>query len=116
MALKLSLKPGEKFVVNGAVIANGDRRTNLVLHNKSSILREREIMQPDDVDTPAKRIYFAVMSMYLDEKKRPQYYDDFALRMTEFMGAISSQTAISTCLAITHEVMERNYYKALRCC
>ena len=27
MPLKLSLKPGEKFVLNGAVLANGDKRT-----------------------------------------------------------------------------------------
>ena len=27
MPLKLSLKPGEKFVLNGAVVQNGDRRT-----------------------------------------------------------------------------------------
>jgi flagellar protein FlbT len=26
MPLKLSLKPGEKFVLNGAVVQNGDRR------------------------------------------------------------------------------------------
>ena len=26
MPLKLSLKPGERFVVNGAVLQNGDRR------------------------------------------------------------------------------------------
>ena len=31
MPLKLSLKPGEKFVLNGAVLANGDKRISLVL-------------------------------------------------------------------------------------
>ena len=30
MPLKLSLKPGERFVLNGAVVENGDRRTVLV--------------------------------------------------------------------------------------
>ena len=40
MALKVTLKPGEKFVINGAVIVNGDRRSSLVIQNKVSILRE----------------------------------------------------------------------------
>jgi flagellar protein FlbT len=40
MPLKLSLKPGERFVVNGAVLQNGDRRAVLLLQNKASILRE----------------------------------------------------------------------------
>ena len=44
MALKLSLKPDEKFVINGAVVQNGKRRTNLVLLNKVSILRQKDIM------------------------------------------------------------------------
>ena len=67
MPLKLSLKPGEKFVLNGAVVQNGDRRGALILQNKASVLREKDIMQPDEAVTPARRIYFPVMMMYLDE-------------------------------------------------
>ena len=42
MPLKLSLKPGEKFVLNGAVVQNGDRRGVLILQNKASVLREND--------------------------------------------------------------------------
>ena len=47
MPLKLSLKPGEKFVLNGAVLTNGDKRTSLVIQNKACVLREKDIMQPE---------------------------------------------------------------------
>ena len=40
MPLKLSLKRGETFVVNGAVVRNGDRRGVLLLETKARILRE----------------------------------------------------------------------------
>ncbi len=63
MPLKLSLKPGEKFVLNGAVVQNGDRRGVLILQNKASVLREKDILQLADANTPAKRIYFPVMMM-----------------------------------------------------
>lgn len=116
MALKLTLKPSEKFVINGAVIANGDRRATLVLHNKASILRERDIMKPEDVDSPAKRIYFAIMSMYLDEKLRPSFYEEFVHRMSEFMGAVTDSDALATCVNISQCVMERQYYKGLTHC
>src|SRR6185437_14352310 len=66
MPLKLSLKPQEKFVLNGAVLTNGDKRTSLVLQNKACVLREKDIMQPEDASTPARRIYFPIMMMYLD--------------------------------------------------
>ena len=45
MPLKLSLKPGEKFVINGAVVANGDKRSTLVVQNQAAILREKDILQ-----------------------------------------------------------------------
>ncbi|MDD3838923.1 MAG: flagellar biosynthesis repressor FlbT, partial [Phenylobacterium sp.] len=78
MPLKLSLKPGEKFVLNGAVVQNGDRRGTLILQNKASVLREKDIMQPEEANTPARRIYFPVMMMYLDEANAQKYYDEMA--------------------------------------
>ena len=86
MPLKLSLRPGEKLVVNGAVVQNGDRRAALVLQNKASVLREKDIMQPDEADSPAKRIYFPIMLMYLDGQGREKAYAEFASRLAEFMG------------------------------
>jgi len=116
MALKLSLKPGERFVINGAVIANGDRRASLILHNRASILREKDIMQEHDVDTPAKRIYFPIMLMYLEQGKTDEYYEEFVLRMTEFMNAVSTADAIELCVGISKDVMNKNYYRAVMNC
>jgi flagellar protein FlbT len=111
--LKLSLKPGEKFVLNGAVVQNGDRRGVLVLQNKASVLREKDIMQPDEATTPARRIYFPVMMMYLDEANAERQYEEFATRLTEFMGVVRNPDVLSDCIAISKHVMAREYYKAL---
>lgn len=116
MPLKLSLKPGEKFVLNGAVLANGDKRTSLIIQNKACVLRERDIMQPDEATTPARRIYFPIMMMYLDPSEDERYYNDFALRMTEFMGAIKNKSALAQCVEISRDVMSGNYYRALMSC
>ena len=113
MPLKLSLKPGEKFVLNGAVVQNGDRRGVLVLQNKASVLREKDIMQPDQVTTPARHIYFPVMMMYLEEAQAERQYDEFALRLTEFMGVVRNPAVLTDCIAISKHVMAREYYKAL---
>ena len=113
MPLKLSLKPGEKFVLNGAVVQNGDRRGVLVLQNKASVLREKDIMQPDEATTPARRIYFPVMMMYLDESAAERQYEEFATRLTEFMGVVRNPDVLSDCIAISKHVMAREYYRAL---
>jgi flagellar protein FlbT len=51
--------------------------------------------------------------MYLDEKVRPRFYEEFVRRMSEFMGAVSDPDALATCVAISQSVMERHYYKGL---
>jgi len=116
VALKLSLKPGEKFVLNGAVVQNGDRRGVLLLQNKASVLREKDIMQVEDAVTPARRIYFPVMMMYLDEANAGRYYDEFARRLTEFMGVIRNPDVLTDCVNISKHAMAREYYKALMMC
>ena len=113
MPLKLSLKPGEKFVLNGAVVQNGDRRGVLLLQNKASVLREKDIMQVEEVTTPAKRIYFPVMMMYLDEAAVPKVYDEFVTRLSEFMNATRNPAIMAECVACSKHVMAREYYKAL---
>jgi flagellar protein FlbT len=116
LPLKLSLKPGEKFVLNGAVVQNGDRRGVLVLQNKASVLREKDIMQENDVTTPARHIYFPVMMMYLDEANAERYYDEFVKRLTEFMGVIANPGILTECVSISKHCMAREYYKALMLC
>jgi flagellar protein FlbT len=116
MPLKLSLKPGEKFVVNGTVLTNGDRRVSLVIENKASILRDRDIMQAEEANTPAKRVYFPIMMLYLDPEQTEGYYDEFVARMSEFMNAITDREALATCVAISRDVLQGQYYKALIKC
>lgn len=116
MPLKLSLKPGERFVLNGAVVQNGDRRAVMVLQNKASVLREKDIMQAEQANTPARRIYFPVMMMYLDEAGAQNYYEEFMLRITEFMGVIANPQVLADCVNISKHAMAGEYYKALMLC
>lgn len=113
MPLKLSLKPNEKIVLNGAVIQNGDRRTTMLLQNKASVLREKDIMQAEEANTPARRIYFPVMLMYLAGEEDAVNYNEFALRMTEFMSAVRQPEVLAECVAVSRDVMQGEFYKAL---
>ena len=116
LPLKLSLKPGEKFVLNGAVVQNGDRRGVLILQNKASVLREKDILQPENANTPARRIYLPVMMMYLDPSEASKYYDEFVQKLSDFMGAIRNPQVLAECVTISRYCMQRDYYKALLGC
>jgi flagellar protein FlbT len=114
--LKLSLRPGERFVVNGAVVQNGDRRGALILQNKASVLREKDIMQAEEASTPARRVYFPVMLMYLDQAENEDVYGEFAQRLAEFMGAVRNPEILAECVGVSRDVMAGDFYRALMRC
>lgn len=116
MALKLTLKPGEKFVLNGGVLINGDRRADLIIENQVSLLRERDVLQPTDANTPVKRIYFSIMMMYLDGGLESGHYNDFVEIMTDFMSVLISKDALDKCQRILDEVHASKFYTALMTC
>jgi flagellar biosynthesis repressor protein FlbT len=116
MALKISLKPHEKFVVNGAVITNGDRRSAFIINNKVSILREKDIMTSEDITTPARRIYFPIMLAYLEPENAIKYHEEFVHRMTEFMSVIDNPDVKMVCVDVSLRVMQGEFYRALTQC
>src|SRR5690606_28383105 len=67
MSLKVELKPGEKLIIGNCVVTNAEQRTRLYIDGKAPILREKDILTPETADSPARRIYFAVQLMYIDE-------------------------------------------------
>jgi flagellar protein FlbT len=116
MALKLTLKPGERVAVNGAVIVNGDRRVSFIIENQARVLRERDILKPENADTPAKRIYLPIMLMYLDPSAKAALTPEYETRLSEFADAVSSHEALQTCLRLAANVANGEYYKALSEC
>ena len=116
MALKLSLKPGERAAINGAVIINGDRRASIVIENDARVLREKDILQPDEADTPAKRIYLPIMLMYLDPAANADLRAEYERRLLEFTGAVLNPDILSICAALAAHVANGEFYKAMSSC
>ena len=63
-ALVLELRQGETMIVNGAPIRFRTKsRIELTAHAR--FLFGKQIMAPDQCDSPARRIYFALQSAYI---------------------------------------------------
>src|ERR1700712_4285132 len=62
--LVLELRQGEVMIVNGAPI-RFRTKTRIELTAKARFLFGKQIMSPDDADSPARRIYFALQSAYI---------------------------------------------------
>jgi flagellar protein FlbT len=116
MTLKLTLKPGERVAINGAVIVNGDRRTTFAVENQARILREKDILRPHEADSPAKRIYLPIMMMALEPEQKQRFLPHYEARLTEFTDAVSDPAALQTCVRLAAAVANQEFYLALTLC
>ncbi len=68
--LVLELRQGEMMIVNGAPI-RFRTKSRIELTARARFLFGKQIMSPDQADSPARRIYFALQSAYIgtDEER-----------------------------------------------
>lgn len=111
MALKVELKPGERFILGNCVITNDKQRTRLFIEGDAPILREKDILTPESADSPAKRIYLAVQLMYLAGDSTP-YHDIYFALVRDLIQAAPSTLALVD--RINNKILTGSLYKALR--
>ncbi|TAN45963.1 MAG: flagellar protein FlbT [Nitrospirae bacterium] len=112
MALKLTLKPYERLIVGGAVIANGRHKAELFIENKALVLREKEIMTSQNADTHCKKLYLTIQLMYIDEKNVADYYKTYWELVHELLDAAPSLIVIID--KINEHIVSGRYYPALK--
>ena len=113
MPLKISLKPGERLVVGGAVITNGsNHKCDLLVNNNAPVLRESDILTEEDATTPCNRIYFTIQLMYIDHENRKIHVDQYWQRVQELLTAAPSMTGFID--QISENIVNERYYQALR--
>jgi flagellar protein FlbT len=97
--LVLELRQGEVMIVNGAPI-RFRTKSRIELTAKARFLFGKQIMPPDQVDSPARRIYFALQSAYIgDDDERPRGLVAARELIAEFKGATTS--------ALAREILDR---------
>lgn len=111
MALVIDLKPGEKILIGSAVITNDKQRTRLHISGDAAILREKDVMQEEEADTPAKRIYFLIQCMYLAASPK-EYHQAYFDLVKDIQHAAPSLSEIF--LDINECIMSSHYYKAMK--
>lgn len=111
MALKIELKPYERFILGDCVVTNDGQRTRLVIEGKTPILREKDIMPLSRADTPAKRIYLVVQLMYTS--KRTQDHEALYQKLTrEMLKALPDVRPFID--VINNRILTGELYKALK--
>ncbi|MEO8201993.1 MAG: flagellar biosynthesis repressor FlbT [Gemmatimonadota bacterium] len=112
MALRLSLKPGERVIIGGSVVRNGDGRTSLVVENTVPVLRESDILSPRKVRTPCQRIYLALQLMYIQPQQLGRHLATYDILVSEVVAAAPSCQKFIRRINIL--LGREEYYRALK--
>lgn len=116
MPLKLTLKPTEKVVINGAVISNGSSKSTITVENSAVIMRQKDIMQPEEANTPAKRIYYSIQLAYLDEAGRVTLLETTNDLIFDFLKAVPTAEVKSLLEPMGADIANGQFFSALKRC
>jgi flagellar protein FlbT len=113
--LVLKLGPKERVLINGAVIENGDRRSRLsIVTPNANILRLRDAINPEEVNTPVRRICY-IAQMVLSGDADPKDASLQLMRGIEQLSTVlvddDSRHWLNTA---TSAVRENQFYQALK--
>jgi len=113
MALKLTLKPDERIIVNGCAMRNSGRRHVLTIESKADVIRGQDLLDAEAVATPVRRVYFLIQTALtrtdLREDLITPIQKQLAVLATVFIGDNVGQI-----FEAANYVSMGDYYKALR--
>jgi flagellar biosynthesis repressor protein FlbT len=111
--LVLKIAPGERFIVNGAVLENGDKPARIrITDSDVRVLRCRDALRPEEVNTPCKQIYYAVQLLItgdLEEHGTLPAIDDECSKLLDAFRTIDAEL-----IPVLRSMIScGNYYSAL---
>lgn len=111
--LKLSLKPGERIYLNGAVI-RVDRKVTLELLNDVQFLLEGHVLQAEDASTPLQQLYFVAQIMLINPQGAEEAREMFRHSLPLMLASFNNERIRSTLKDVDRMVSEGHVYEALR--
>ena len=111
--LKISLKPGEKIYINGAVL-RADRKVSLELMNDVQFLLENHVLQPENASTPLRQLYFILQVMLMNPDGADQARMMFRKSLPLLLASFADEQIRTTLKHVDRLVGEDHVYDALK--
>jgi len=113
--LILKLAPNERFIANGVVIENGDRRCRLnILTPGSSVLRLRDALHPSQATTPVRKVCYIAQLVLAGEADPSEARAQLAQGITQLKGVFTESDLSEKLDRAAADVAEDKFYPALR--
>ena len=112
MPLKITLKAGERMVIDGAVIRNGETPAAFTIENRVPLLREKDILTPKGAHTVCRKIYYLVQLMYLDKTGAVAHHAAYWKLVHPLVEAVPNTLGLVD--QISKQILAGEFYKALK--
>jgi flagellar biosynthesis repressor protein FlbT len=114
--LRLKLRPNERVLINGAVIENGHTQVELrVLTPETKILRLRDALHPDHIDTPTKRVCYIAQLVVAGEVRPEEALSRFVRGVVALKQVFLDPGSQATMDQAIQHARANNFYKAMQC-
>ncbi len=113
--LILKLRAHEQFLVNGVVMQNGDRSARLIVKTAgANILRLRDAIHPDEVDTPVKRVCYVAQLAVAGEAGEDEAGEQLLVGIEQLEDALEGFEGTDLLCSARDAVEQGNFYAALK--
>lgn len=113
--LILKLGPGERFVANGVVIENGDRRARLnILTPDSKVLRLRDAIHPKEANTPVRRVCYIAQLVLAGEAETTEATRQLSLGISQLKAVFVDGEGAEILGRAATALAEERFYPLLR--
>ena len=111
--MNITLRAGERFFINGAVIRI-DRKATIELLNDVTFLLENHVMQAKDATTLTRQIYFAVQIMLMDPAASATATPLARSLIDTALGAYRTKELISGLKGVAHSLARGRNFEAMK--
>ena len=113
--LVLKLGPHERIMINGVVMENGDRRARLnVLTPDAKVLRLRDAIHPEEVNTPVRRVCYIAQLVLAGEADAEEGARQLERGIEQLGQVFHDEESRGHLEAAAASVGERRFYQAMR--
>jgi flagellar biosynthesis repressor protein FlbT len=111
--MQISLRPGEKLYVNGAVL-RVDRKVSIEFMNDVTFLLETHVTQPKDATTPLRQLYLIVQTMMTEPASGEDCDRMFQRSHTLLMQSSRDERIVAALVGVKELVERRRLFEALK--
>lgn len=113
MALVIHLRKDGRVIINGAVIENvTGRAISIAVKNEALILRDNDVLQPEDATTPARRVYFALQCAYVFPESQTRHMQQVNALLEAYLEAAPSAAPLAA--SVRRSIEAGRLYEALK--